>query len=68
MQIATLIISTIAIVIGILFIFFPNRLVTLAKEANTVIFNDFFFIKHSIPTGTTLIIIGIYLLVIYAAF
>ncbi len=68
MQITMLIISTIAILIGILFIFFPNRLVKLAKEANTVIFNDFYFIKHSVPTGTTLIIVGICLLAIYVTF
>lgn len=68
MQIAMLIISTISIIIGILLIFFPNRLVKLAKEANTVIINDFYFFKHSVPTGTTLIIIGICLLGIYVTF
>ena len=68
MQIAMVIISSIAILIGILFIFFPNQLVKLAKEANTVIFNDFYFIKHSVPTGTTLLIIGVCLLAIYVTY
>ncbi len=65
MQLTILGISLIAFSIGILFIFFPGKLYKIGKDANKIIFNDTIFVRHSVFTGSSLLLIGAYLVFVY---
>jgi len=61
-KIILLMISSLCGITGVLFLFSPRILLKLTEKANTVLFQDSFFIRENKITGAVLVCVGLLLL------